>query len=1332
MYDPLSVDRSETLGAQLSLNWENELVKQNKKPNPSPSFLRCLAKTFYIDFLHLALPLVIEMASNLYQSIILGYILRHFQPNSTVTREDAMIYAASMLICIFIGIICRNRYEITAFHTGLRIRAACCAVIYRKSLRLSSGALGDMASGQVVNLISNDVGRFDIMCMFIHYMWAAPLVTCIIIYLFWRDGGFPALFGLSVVLTITLAQSYIGKLSSKFRRLIALRTDERVRLVNEVISGIQVIKMYAWEKPFISVMRFARKRELFQLRKTAAVRAIFMTFHLCTTRLSLFVSVLALSIFGTEITSDKVFVFHSYYNLLSWTLTGMFVRGCAEVSESYTSVKRIQKFLLNEEFESDCCVLNGDSKLENEQDKNEKSEETKTLLNGNIALKDKIQDTKQSSNAGSLAMNFVEAKWNSESSQLTLDKINLNVLPGQLVAIIGPVGAGKSSILQTLLGELRPSKGTINIGGKIAYAGQESWVFAATVRQNILFGSSYDKKRYDKVVKACALLKDFQQFPQGDMTVVGERGVSLSGGQRARINLARAVYRKADIYLLDDPLSAVDTHVGQHLFEECMRGFLKDKTVILVTHQLQYLKGADLILLIENGCSLAVGTYQEIINTGIDYAKLLEEGEDGDDKDTVSLASNANELMPKQQVTQRSVSRERKKSTVSSYTSSMQSVNSAQSVEKEEELPATSPLVDKMEASSKGVVKGSVFLQYFRASGSLLLLFVVIILFVLTQTAASGTDYWIAYWTKLEDFRQQSPLNLSSTPAEPNFNLSTFQLNITAPDGVMPFLDLNTDTCEYIYAGMCVLTLVLCIIRSVIYYYMVLRISRRLHDFMFCSVIGAPMRFFDTNPSGRILNRFTKDMGSVDEILPKILLDSSQVLLALAGSVTLTVLTNYLLLFPLLIMFVLFYFYQKYYLKTSKELKRIEGIVRSPVFSHMNVTLQGMVTIRAFGAQTLLTEEFDKHQDLHSGAWFLQLAGSSAFSFALELSTWCYNLIVLVSLFAATQESSGGEIGLAITQCMALLGMLQWGIRQSTEVANNMMSAERVLEYVQLPQEQEKLTGECKPTNDWPQKGCVKLDHVFLKYSLEDTPVLHDLNLEIRPGEKVGIVGRTGAGKSSLIATMFRMAMVEGHIIIDDIDTCDVTLTKLRSSISIIPQDPVLFSGTMRYNLDPFNEYPDEKLWKALEEVELKDVLSEEQGLNTRVLERGSNFSVGQRQLVCLARAILRANKILMMDEATANVDPQTDKLIQTTIREKFRDCTVLTVAHRLNTVIDSDRVLVMESGKVVEFDHPWRLLEKSDGVFKSMIHQLEGHGAEQLRQAAKQHFESLYLSADN
>lgn len=472
------------------------------------------------------------------------------------------------------------------------------------------------------------------------------------------------------------------------------------------------------------------------------------------------------------------------------------------------------------------------------------------------------------------------------------------------------------------------------------------------------------------------------------------------------------------------------------------------------------------------------------------------------------------------------------------------------------------------------------------------------------------------------------------------------------------------------------------------------------------------------------MNRFSKDMGSVDELLPKAIMDASQIILMMIGSLVVTVSVNLYFLIPIVVMGSIFWFIRRIYLKTSKNVKRLEGITKSPVFTHLNATLQGLTTIRAYGAQNILRNEFDKHQDLHSSSWYMFITTSQAFGFTLDVM--CLIFIALVTFsFLLLEDTFGRSVGLAITQSMALVGMMQWGMRQSAEVANQMMSVERIVEYKYTPEEPGLETPpNVKYPPNWPSEGRIVFEKMYLRYGESDQPsVIKNLNLIIRPKEKVGIVGRTGAGKSSLIAALFRLAHVDGVILIDDVDTGTIGLHDLRKNISIIPQDPVLFSGTLRRNLDPFDQYPDYMLWRVLDDVELKDSVDGSLGLDSHVSEGGSNFSVGQRQLVCLARAILRSNKVLMLDEATANVDPQTDSLIQKTIRTKFADCTVLTVAHRLNTIMDSDKVLVMDGGMMVEFDHPHVLLQNMEGHFYSMVQETGSNMAEQLARIAEESY---------
>ncbi|EDX04221.1 GD22416 [Drosophila simulans] len=510
----------------------------------------------------------------------------------------------------------------------------------------------------------------------------------------------------------------------------------------------------------------------------------------------------------------------------------------------------------------------------------------------------------------------------------------------------------------------------------------------------------------------------------------------------------------------------------------------------------------------------------------------------------------------------------------------------------------------------------------------------------------------------------------------------------------------------YIFTVITVLTILVTVARSFLFFNLAMKASIRLHNSMFRGITRAAMYFFNTNPSGRILNRFSKDMGQVDEILPAVMMDVIQIFLALAGIVIVIAVVNPLFLIPTVVLGIIFYQLRTFYLKTSRDVKRMEAITRSPVYSHLAASLTGLSTIRAFGAQRVLEAEFDNYQDMHSSAFYMFISTSRAFGYWLDCFCVIYIAIITLSFFIFPPANGGDAMGMT--------GMVQWGMRQSAELENTMTAVERVVEYEDIePEGALEAPADKKPPKSWPEQGKIVFDELSLRYTPDPKSenVLKSLSFVIKPKEKVGIVGRTGAGKSSLINALFRLSYNDGSVLIDKRDTSEMGLHDLRSKISIIPQEPVLFSGTMRYNLDPFDEYSDEKLWRSLEEVKLKEVVADlPSGLQSKITEGGTNFSVGQRQLVCLARAILRENRILVMDEATANVDPQTDGLIQTTIRNKFKECTVLTIAHRLHTIMDSDKVLVMDAGRAVEFGTPYELLTLADSkVFHGMVKQT-GH----------------------
>ncbi|XP_015835557.1 probable multidrug resistance-associated protein lethal(2)03659 [Tribolium castaneum] len=1250
LYGPLKAHDSKRLGDLLEAAWiKEESTRRN------PSFWRAIIKVFGREFGLLGLyVIVIEFFIKMSQPLFLGKLMEYYTPNQeTMSKTTAWYYAVGIVAMSFANALLGHSCVFGLMHLGMKVRVASCSLIYRKALRLSKSALVDTTVGQMVNLLSNDVNRFDMSVIHLHNLWVAPFQLAVMVYLLYTTLGLTSLVGVGFLCLFIPLQMYLAKRISVYRLRTALKTDHRVRLMNEIICGIQVIKMYTWEKPFAKLVQVARKLEVQEIKAASYIRAINLSLNIFLNRTAIFLCILTYILTGNTLHSQYVYVVTCYYGVLRQSIVMFLPQAITTLAETNVSVKRIEKFLTAEELQARKQLFNG--------------LETHTKAkNGSIAL---IQEKPQ--NVG-IQMENVSVKWVTTATDYTLNNITLSVGSHQLVAIVGPVGSGKTTLLHVILKELSLSQGNLEVGGTISYASQEPWLFGGSIKQNILFGQKMDMKRYKEVVRVCALERDFSLFPYGDRTIVGERGAMLSGGQKARINLARAIYKEADIYLLDDPLSAVDTHVGKQLFEDCITGYLNSKCVVLVTHQLQYLRTVNKIYLLDNGKVAASGTHSELKNSDEEFLKLLE-GETEEEIDDENKAS----------------------------------VKKAKSVKSLEKLEMPTEV---KEQRGSGNVSGKIYKSYMKAGGSIFSSFICISLFVLAQLGASGTDYFLSFWVNLEQDRLKNNETI----------LTSAEINDTYYKEEFRELFFTSENCMYIYTALIIFIIVMTLTRSLNFFRFCMKASRNLHDWMFSRVVHTFMRFFNTNSSGRILNRFSKDMGSIDEILPQTVVDTLQIgLIALFVNIVIATVNTWILI-PSVIIFGLFYAFRIVFLATSRDLKRMEGTTRSPVFTHMTASLQGLTTIRAFGAQEILRAEFDQHQDLHSSAFYLFLGCNRTFGFWLDIHCVIYiGLVTLSFLFVGT-ETYGGNVGLGITQAITLTGMFQWGMRQWSELENQMTSVERVVEYTEVAVEVDDASK--KPPQGWPTMGVIEFRSVSMRYAPEEPLVLKKLNFRVNSGEKVGIVGRTGAGKSSLISALFRLADIDGAILIDDIDTKQISLECLRSKISIIPQEPVLFSGTLRKNLDPFDEFNDEELWDALEEVELKNAISDlPAGLHSNVSEGGTNFSVGQRQLLCLARAVVRSNKILVLDEATANVDPQTDELIQSTIRRKFKDCTVLTIAHRLHTVMDSDKILVMEAGQAAEFDHPHALLQNNESIFYGLVQQTGKGMAENLTKIAEE-----------
>uniref|UniRef100_A0A671RW06 Multidrug resistance-associated protein 4 n=1 Tax=Sinocyclocheilus anshuiensis TaxID=1608454 RepID=A0A671RW06_9TELE len=1140
------------------------------------------------------------------------------EPDNMAALYEAYGYAAGISLSALGLALLHHLYFYHVQRAGMKIRIAMCHMIYRKALCLSATAMGQTTTGQIVNLLSNDVNKFDELTIFLHYLWMGPLQAAAVIGLLWQEIGASCLAGMAVLIFLMPLQTMFGKLFSKYRSKTAAFTDSRIRTMNEVVSGIRIIKMYAWEKPFAALVNDVRRKEISKIMSSSYLRGLNMASFFMANKIILFVTFTVYVLVGNKISASRVFVVVSLYSAIRLTVTLFFPAAIEKVSESAISIRRIKKFLLLDELVKSHVPLT-------QEDKKEASVEIQDL----ICYWDKVSS--------------IDAP--------TLQNVSFTVKPGQLLAVIGPVGAGKVSHIKLILSFHFSSFGVVKVKGELTYASQQPWVFPGTIRSNILFGKELQPQRYESVLRACALKR---LLPDGDLTVIGDRGATLSGGQKARVNLARAVYQDAYIYLLDDPLSAVDAEVGRHLFEQCICGILKDKPRILVTHQLQYLKAANQILVLKEGHMVARGTYSELLRSGVDFTSLLKKDEEEEGEKGEAPRS------PR--------SRTLSQNSVRSHSSSVLSAEPVHTVAEE--------------TRTEGTIGLHMYWKYFRAGANVLML----ILLVLLNLAQPG----FLSWHLCRYAHDQNMLHVS-------------------PIG-------NGDLCILCSSGLTGATVIFSFMRFLIMFNALVNSAETLHNRMFNSILRTPVRFFDINPIGRILNRFAKDIGHLDSLLPWTFVDFIQVFLQIIGVIAVASSVIPWILIPVIPLLIAFLFLRRYFLRTSRDVKRIESTTRSPVFSHLSSSLQGLWTIRAFKAEERFQQTFDAHQDLHSEAWFLFLTTSRWF--AVRLDGMC-SVFVTITAFGCLLLKD--NVGLALSYAITLMGMFQWGVRQSAEVENLMTSVERVVEYTELESEAPWETQK-RPPPDWPNRGLITFDRVNFSYSSDGPVVLKNISAMFRPREKVGIVGRTGAGKSSLISALFRLTEPEGKILVDGVLTSEIGLHDLRQKMSIIPQDPVLFTGTMRKNLDPFSQHSDHDLWNSLKEVQLKAAVEELPAkLETELAESGSNFSVGQRQLVCLARAILRKNRILIIDEATANVDPRTDELIQKTIRAKFKECTVLTIAHRLNTIIDSDRILVLDAGRIHEYDAPHVLLQNQNGIFYKMVQQTGKAEAASLLQTAKQ-----------
>ncbi|KAF5815994.1 putative ABC-type xenobiotic transporter [Helianthus annuus] len=843
----------------------------------------------------------------------------------------------------------------------------------------------------------------------------------------------------------------------------------------------------------------------------------------------------------------------------------------------------------------------------------------------------------------SLIINADAISWNNDDSKPTLTGVNFEIPTGEKVAICGEVGSGKSTLISAILGEVPNIKGTIEVYGKIAYVSQTAWIQTGTVRENILFGSVMDEEKYEEVVKKCSLVKDIEMFPFGDQTIIGERGVNLSGGQKQRVQLARALYQDADIYLLDDPFSAVDAHTAASLFKEYIMEALSSKTVLLVTHQVDFLPAFDDILLMADGKIVKTGTYAQLLDSCKEFQILVI---------ALSTTSGSDSL---------------------SADSSQQQSNSAnqeiENVYVKEQIVGEQLI--KQEERAAGDTGLKPYKQYLSQNKGYFYFSLSVLSHLLYIIGMLLQNVWLA--AKVQD----------STA-----NQSTMLLVYTILAFVMMFFLFG---------------------RSYFVVKLGTKASIAVFSKLITSLFRAPMSFYDSTPVGRIISRVSSDLSVVDiELAMKFTIGLGTTMNTYVSFGILVFLT-WPILFVIIPTVYVTILLQRYYYASAKELMRLDGTSKSLVASHLAQSIAGVVTIRAFGEEDRF---FSEHMNLINGNASPFFHSFSANEWLIQRLEMLCAVVVSSSALAITllpfDASASGYIGMALSYGLSLNIFLVVSVQYQCQLSNLIVSVERLDQYMHIKSEAPEIIEDNRPSRSWPSIGRVVIENLKIRYQPNSPLVLHGISCVFEGGHKIGIVGRTGSGKTTLISALFRLVEpTDGRIVIDDLDITSIGLHDLRSSFGIIPQEPTLFTGSIRYNLDPLSEHSDQEIWKVLEKCQLREVIQDKkEGLDSLVVQDGSNWSLGQRQLFCLGRALLKRRKILVLDEATASIDNATDTIIQKTIREEFKDCTVITVAHRIPTVVDCTMVLVMKDGKVMEYDKPVTLMNEPASLFAQLVNE--------------------------
>ncbi|XP_045844082.1 ATP-binding cassette sub-family C member 11 isoform X3 [Meles meles] len=1111
--------------------------------------------------------------------------------------------------------------------TGVRFRSAVSSFAFEKLMQFKS--LTHITTGEAISFFASDVN-----CLFegVYYgplIWliSSLLISCTVTS--YITLGPTALSATLCYLLILPVEVFLIRKMIKIHNHTSEISDQRIRVTSEVLTCIKLIKMYAWEKPFEKIIKALRRQEKKLLEKSGIIQSLTTACLFIAPTVAITLTFLIHTCLQQKLTISVAFT--TVATLIPMRLCVFFVPFSVKgLTNSKSVAERFKKFFLQERPVLYVQALKDPSKAVVLEDATLSWRQTcPGIVNGAMEL-EKNGHTPEGMTRAQPAPGALGPEDTKDSLAPKLHKLNLVVSKGTTLGVSGNTGSGKSSLLSAILGEMHLLEGSVGVHGSLAYVPQQAWIVGGSVRENILMGSQYDKAWYHQVLHCCSLNRDLEILPFGDMTEIGERGLNLSGGQKQRISLARAVYSNREVYLLDDPLSAVDTHVGKHIFEECIKKTLRGKTVILVTHQLQYLAFCDQIILLEDGKICEKGIHSELIQKKGRYAKLIQEMQGGgrtQDKpqDTAKPAEDP------------------------------QVQGQAQTTCQEEPLHESAVLENQLtrkEKMEEGSLRWSIYHHYIRAGGGYVISAIVFFLMMVVIFLTTFNFWWLSYWLE-----QGSGTNSSQ---ESNGTTADLGDILNNPQLLYYQLVYGLSVLLLICTGVC---------SSGIFTKITRKASTVLHDKLFNKVSCSPMSFFDTTPTGRLLNSFTGDLDMLDQLLPVVAEEFLLLsLMVVAILLTVAMVSPYILLIGVILVAICLIYYLKFK-KVTNLFKRLENYSRSPLFSHILTAVQGLSSIHVYGKIEDFISEFKRLNDMQNNYLLMFLSSSRWLSLRLEIMTNLLGFTVALFVVFGISSASYSYKSMAISLILQLASNFQASARIGSETEAYFTAVERIRQYMKMcvPESPLHIEGTSCPPG-WPQHGEITFQDYRMKYR-DNTPIiLNGINLTIHGHEVVGIVGRTGSGKSSLGVALFRLVEpAAGRILIDGVDICSISLAELRSKFSVVPQDPVLLSGTIRFNLDPFDRCTDEQIWDVLERTFL-------------------------------------STTIILIDEATASIDLETDTLIQHTIREAFQGCTVLVIAHRVTTVLNCDRILVMSNGKVVEFDRPEVLKQKPESVFAALL----------------------------